>query len=268
VFCPYRTVTCARIPLSAYLNEHPPMSADSPGAATPFLARVWADMNKQDFALITDAELGLAPGFREQFRRSYFEDLRRDAGDWPADRKRARDVIRYKWSGGQASLSEYENIDITDRAGIRGARRHKRIEMLPDPRAEGLVRALLGLVPPDRRRAGGTFGVNFFRTYSDVVTKPHKDNEEFIILYIMHRDGDGARSYLYPALPGPGDIAKSDNMELDRQLNPGDILIFRDDAFLHGATPLTPPPGGQAVRDALVCTVDYQTTYLAPEPAI
>jgi hypothetical protein len=44
--------------------------------------------------------------------------------------------------------------------------------------------------------------------------------------------------------------------------SPGDIIIFEDKRFKHGATPLINPAGGQAQRDALVCTVDYPTTYL------
>jgi hypothetical protein len=49
---------------------------------------------------------------------------------------------------------------------------------------------------------------------------------------------------------------------LRRQLNPGDIIIFEDKRFKHGATPLVKTDGGQARRDALVCTVDYTSTYL------
>jgi len=36
----------------------------------------------------------------------------------------------------------------------------------------------------------------------------------------------------------------------------------KDGDFLHGATPLKPPAGQGAQRDALVCTVDYSSTYL------
>ena len=50
------------------------------------------------------------------------------------------------------------------------------------------------------------------------------------------------------------------------QLNPGDLMIFEDKKFKHGATPLTTPPGERAKRDVLVCTVDYPTTYLERQP--
>ena len=51
-----------------------------------------------------------------------------------------------------------------------------------------------------------------------------------------------------------------------QQLNPGDLMIFEDRRFKHGATPLIPPPGGRAKRDVLVCTVDFPTTYLERQP--
>ena len=53
---------------------------------------------------------------------------------------------------------------------------------------------------------------------------------------------------------------------LRKQLNPGELMIFEDRRFKHGATPLTPPPGGRAKRDVLVCTVDFPTTYLERQP--
>ncbi len=124
--------------------------------------------------------------------------LRHDDGDWPQDRKRARDVIHYTWSGSELKLEEYETIAITDRAGIKGERIHKRVEILDDPAGRGAgPDPPFNSFHPSGARREGTLGVNFFRTYTDVVTRAHHDDEEFIILYVMHRDGDGARSYLY-----------------------------------------------------------------------
>jgi hypothetical protein len=48
------------------------------------------------------------------------------------------------------------------------------------------------------------------------------------------------------------------------QLDPGQILIFDDERFFHGATPPIAPPGQETGRrDVVVCTVDYRETYLA-----
>jgi hypothetical protein len=121
--------------------------------------------------------------------------------------------------------------------------------------ARDLVTACLSLIPAQFRRDRGTFGVNLFRTYTNVVTRPHQDNEEFIIIYVLDKIGGGARSYLY----------SSDNPEkriFFETLRPGDILIFRDSDFLHGATPLKPRANQSTQRDAIICTVDYPSTYL------
>jgi hypothetical protein len=245
------------------------VSDDSSSFSSDDLSHAWKELGDHCYAIVQDWALGVTDDSREQFHRRYFNDevLRHDEGDWPRDRKRARDVIHYEWHGTKLVLREYETITITDRAGINGEREHKRVEILADPQARKLVERLLHLVPPDRRQLEGTLGVNFFRTYTDVVTRPHHDNEEYIFLYMMHRDGGGAKSYLYrdyePFTGGPPDEPILDH----HQLKPGELLIFEDRLFMHGATPLEPPPEGQAMRDLIVFTVDYETTYLKREPA-
>ena len=240
------------------------MSDDSSSLSLPDYSHAWKGLSGNGYALIQDWDLGVSDDFREQFHQRYFNDdmLRHDDGDWPKDRKRSRDVIHYKWSDSGLELSEHETITITDRAGIKGSREHKRVEILRDPQARQLVEKLLHLVPRERRQREGTLGVNFFRTYTDVVTTPHHDNEEYIFLYLMHRDGGGAESYLYHDSEGFAG-GPPDKPVLDHyQLNPGELLIFEDSLFTHGATPLEPLSDGTAMRDMIVFTVDYPGTYL------
>ena len=86
-------------------------------------------------------------------------------------------------------------------------------------------------------------------------------DEEFIIIYVLDRIGEGAETYLY----APADVTDDGEIKappvLLRQLNPGDILIREDQLFKHGAAPLINPVGGTARRDALVCTVGYHDTW-------
>jgi hypothetical protein len=241
---------------------------DSYSPAATKLGEIWTSISSRGYAITDEDSIGLPQKFRENFAKTYFNDqvLRHDPGDWPVDRERARDVVRYWRQEDLLKVEEFDSITITDRAHIPGKREHNRIELLEDPRAEDLTRALLSLVPPQDRQSDGTFGINLFRTYTNVVTTPHHDNEEYIIIYVMNRIGDGAETYLYE----PGDVAEDGQVTgepiLRQQLDPGQIIIFRDDQFKHGATPLVPPPGEKAMRDALVCTVDYRTTYLEPSP--
>jgi 2-oxoglutarate-Fe(II)-dependent dioxygenase family protein len=237
--------------------------SDDSAPKLPGLEPAWATLTDQGYLLTDEQEIGLA-GLRENFLKKYFTDsvLRHDPGDLPVDRKRARDVISYGWHGDELRIREHETIVITNRAGIPGKREHKRVLLVDDPWGDTLARTFLRLVPPRRRQPEGTFGINLFRTFSDVVTTPHHDHEQFVFLYVLDRVGDGAESYLYR----PEDVDEDGQViggpVVKHQLNPGEILIFEDRLFKHGATPLVPPAGGKAQRDVLVCTVDYRTTYL------
>lgn len=227
---------------------------------------VWSALGSRGYAITNDQSIGLPEKIRPNFRGAYFNDwtLRHDEGDWPVDRWRARDVIRYQWDDARLSLRRHDKITITDRADIPGRREHARVELLDDRQARDLIGALLQLVPPGRRQSDGTFGVNLFRTFTNVVTKPHHDNEQFIIVYVLDRIGEGAETYLYNAADVTDDGEIKAPPVLWQQLDPGDIIIFEDKLFKHGATPLENPPDGTARRDALICTVDRRSTYLEP----
>jgi hypothetical protein len=227
---------------------------------------VWDKLASQGYALTDDESIGLPEKFRTNFHTTYFTDftMRHDEGDFPIDRKRARDVIRYQWRDDFFDVTEHDTITITDRADIKGKRDHRRIEFLRDRGAQDMVGTFLSLVPSDLRQPESTFGMNLFRTFTNVVTKPHRDNERFVILYVLERVGGGAVSYLYH----PKDVSDEGKPVakpvLWEQLNPGQILIFDDERFFHGATPLIVPVGEEtARRDVVVCTVDYKDTYLA-----
>jgi hypothetical protein len=241
--------------------------SDEPTRTPPGLDRVWAALNRQGYALTDDRAIGLADDFRKNFREKYFNDgvLHHDPGDFPVDRKRARDVIRYRWRGDDLGLTEHGTITITDRADIPGERDHSRVMLLEDPRGQELVRTLLSLVPASKRQPEGTFGVNLFRTFTNVVSKLHRDDEQYVVTYVLDRDGGGAETRLYERadVTHDGQPLADAKPVLSHQLNPGEIIIFDDERFRHGATPLEAVPGETTRRDALVCTVDYRETYLA-----
>jgi hypothetical protein len=222
------------------------------------LGRVHSDILRRGYAVTSDRAIGLPEKLHDNFAQTYFVDgvIRADAGDWPVDRKRARDVIYYEWQDRELRLAEHETIRITDRAGLKGVRIPARVTLLDDPQAVDLIKTLITLIPPGRRQSKGTFGVNLFRTYTNVVTTPHRDNEEFIFIYVLNRVGDGAETHLY-------DVGAT-TTKFQRQLQPGELVVVDDERYLHYASPLEPDSDGHAMRDALVCTIDYETTYLCP----
>ncbi len=245
------------------------MADESDPTPVSELRRVHRKIADDGYALTTEWDIGLPVKCAKNLQGTYFDggQLRHDEGDRPHDRERARDVILYEWIDGELTLEEYKSIAIWNRSEIKGERIHKRIELLQDRQARDLIETFLSLVPEDRRQQRGTFGVNLFRTHTDVVSKPHQDEEEFIILYVLGREGDGAESYLYKYDEQEMGAEEVGEQVLRKQLNAGDLLIFEDSKFKHGATPLIPPPGGLATRDVLVCTVDFPATYLKRQPA-
>jgi hypothetical protein len=228
---------------------------------------IWASLTEYGYAITDEKRIGFRENFRTSFSETYFNNgtLRHDEGDRPKDRERARDVIFYQWREKDLELHEFDTITITDRAGIDGKRDHARVRLLEDELTRNFVRILLAMVPPDRRQDEGTFGVNLFRTYTDVVTTPHHDHEQFIITYVVDRVGDGAETYLYRPADVRADGTISGEPILRQQLNPGQMIIFEDRRYKHGATRLIPPDGRRARRDAVICTVDYRNTYLEPQ---
>jgi hypothetical protein len=243
------------------------MPDDSSNRLAGGVTEVHTALRDQGYALTSDRAIGLPDGFRENFAQNYYnsETLHHDPGDFPEDRERARDVIRYNWTGETLGLDEYDRITLTDRAGIRGQRDHSRVFLLKDLEARNLIDTLIQLVPQERRKPEGTFGANLFRTHTNVVTKPHHDDEEYVGLYVIDRIGEGAESYLYRPEDVTDDGEVIGEPVLKQQLNPGDIFIFEDKRYKHGATPLVPPPGGTAQRDVLVCTWDYYESYLGAD---
>src|SRR5579863_9280772 len=167
----------------AVMNNH--RAAPLAAPLTTNLEGIWDSLRERGYAVADEQSLGLPENFREAFGLAYFNNgtLRRDEGDWPTDRERARDVIFYKWLEGTLELYEFDTITITDRASIAGKREHARVLLTRDQLARQLVQALLMMVPPYRRQGEGTFGVNLFRTYTNVVTSPHHDHQQFIIIY-------------------------------------------------------------------------------------
>jgi hypothetical protein len=243
--------------------------SDDSNGNPPGLDPAWVTLRERGYALTDERKIGLPTKFRQNFLRNYFTDdvIRHDDGDWPIDRKRARDVIRYHWRGDDLDLQEHKTITLTDRADIPGQRDHSRVLLLDDPSAKKLVSTFLSLVPPERRQPDGTFGVNLFRTFTNVVSKLHHDKEQFVITYVLDRVGGGADTYLYERgdVTDDGKPTAQAKPVLRHQLNPGEIIIFDDQRFKHGATRLEPPPGGTAMRDALICTVDRRETYLGAD---
>ncbi|MGH9644077.1 MAG: 2OG-Fe dioxygenase family protein [Terriglobales bacterium] len=217
---------------------------------------IWECLLDCGYALVPDRRIGFGAEFREHVIQTYFTEsiLRHDIHD-VLDRERVRDVMRYERSGDSLRLTEHETIMVKDREDHLLDREYARVELLHDARMVEWIGVALSLVPPAQRNSRGTFSANLLRTHTAVVPGgPHQDGKEFVLIYVLDKLGGGAETQLY-RIDSPGDAAFSEI------LRPGDMIVFRDELFRHGTTPLIAPPGGTAHRDAMVCTVNYPDEY-------
>ncbi|MEV4318514.1 2OG-Fe dioxygenase family protein [Actinocrispum sp. NPDC049592] len=223
-----------------------------PEISQDYLRTAWDDMRAAGFHLGDEDRLGLTADFRRDFHAAFFTPriVRRYDGDIPADRERAREVIRYDWvSEDQVDLASHHTVAI-NRAGREGPCDFDRVDLLSHPGFREWTTGMLSLVPEEYRLDRGTFGVNLFRTRTNVVTGPHQDHERFIVIYVLDKAGDGAETSLH-------DIT-DERVVAKTVLQPGEFVIFDDTRFKHSASPLV---GVDARRDVLVCTVNYAGTY-------
>jgi hypothetical protein len=217
---------------------------------------LWDALRRDGHAVISYLQMGVPEDTAERLHKRFFADevLEPDVAEVHKDRDRARDVIRYSWNGDELTLAEHDTITIFDRSGYAGPRTPNRIYTLDHRDAERWIAGVLTLLPPEDRQPEGTFGINMFRTRTHVVSGPHQDNEEWVIIAVLANNADGARTGLLP-------VDDPDSPVLETTLKPGQLLIFRDSAFLHCTTPLEPRGDTAPCRDALVCTVNYPDTY-------
>lgn len=146
----------------------------------------------------------------------------------------ARDAIGYSRPKGVA-LHECESIAHID--GTDDYSRFRLLEM--DSRIWTAASKVLGLIPAPLRRDTGRMSADYFRYGPGAGSPAHQDGfGDFVVIWVLDRNCGGAESFLTDL--GGRDIVRG-------PLSPGQLLIFRDEMFLHGLTPLR-----DGHRDALI----------------
>jgi hypothetical protein len=199
---------------------------------TSFYAeRVHADLLERGWAFSSSAEvLGLPPA-REMISAlsPALEPDPRGPG-----KLHARDVIDYDRMTSLPCVEESDSI-----AHVDGTDDYSRFHLLDALPSEGIAETVLELVPPPLRRDMGRLSADYFRYSPGTDSAAHQDGfGDLVVIWVLDRDGDGAESFL----------TTLDGHDVMRAPVPaGGVLIFRDEMFLHGVTPLK-----SGHRDALI----------------
>jgi hypothetical protein len=147
----------------------------------------------------------------------------------------ARDVITYR----AGSLAEASSAAFTTEAG-QVIDDFSRFRLLDQEFGWFAAAAVLGLIPPEHRRESGTLTADLFRYEAGIESAAHRDGfGEYVVIWVLARSGSGGESFLL-----------RDGREVfSRALEPGEVLIFRDELFQHGARAMR---GSGASRDVLI----------------
>lgn len=212
------------------------------------------DLRTRGFTIATEDDLGV-PGLRHSIADAFFNERALppvpDTDGPVKTRYRSKDFMHYRWDAGALRLRETSHGRYARIGTGEHCRRIPRFRWCDVPGAEHVARMLIAMVPPEERHASGTLGLHGFRSLDEVVSGAHHDGFELGGTYVIERTCGGAVSYLY-------DMRQGERQVLDHQLQPGEILLFReryrggDHLFLHGATPLE----GAGYRDALVIQLE------------
>ena len=218
--------------------------------------RVQSNLIEHGYAVVSEDEIEGLSGIRKHMM-SYFVDdvLKQPDNDTPPDRKRARDVIAYEWhDDGFNSVKLTESPTITLRRPNGDRDEYSRVVLLQHAYGFRFAVTVLSLVPPCWRHRSGTLGINLLRTFTDVVTRPHQERSgQFIGIWVIDKHGDGAETYLY-------DLFTPGRLVFQQKLTAGELIIFNDELFLHGATALE-PVNDFAQRDVIVFVIHFPGLY-------
>lgn len=192
------------------------------------LQRVHEDLESRGYAIATSKALGLPA--EADVIAALSPSLAPDPRG--PGKEHARDVIRFgRVEGCWPSLTECASI------AHGGTDDFSRFRLLEAPQARidpyrsvPLANALLSLIPLDLRRESGSLSADYFRYSPGAGSSAHQDKfGDMVIIWVLDRNGSGAESFL-TTLDGK-DVMRG-------PLAAGTVLVFRDEMFLHGVTPL------------------------------
>lgn len=200
------------------------------------LSRVHDDLLAEGFAVTSEAEMGLT-GVLAGIAKRHESRLRPDPRGH--GKQHARDMIRFH-RGSPAHLATISEADSIAHVSPSGQviDDYSRMLLLDQPHG-ALPSRILMLIPPPLRRDSGRMSADWFRYAGGTESGAHQDGfGDIVAICVMARSGEGGQSFL----------TRDGTDVLRRVLEPGEILIFRDEMFHHGLTRLEPG----ASRDALI----------------
>lgn len=146
----------------------------------------------------------------------------------------ARDVVSYERAGrgicrecesvAHAGIDDFSRFRLADSTGFSGSL---------------LAALVLDLTPVPLRKPSGLMSADYFRYSPGAGSAAHQDGfGDLVVIWVLDRSGEGGESFLQT--PDGRGVMRG-------PLPAGSLLVFRDEMFLHGVTPMA-----SGHRDALI----------------
>jgi hypothetical protein len=147
-------------------------------------------------------------------------------------KQHARDVIRYNdWKPAEAASIAFTTADG------KAFDDFSRFRLLDHRFGPYVASTLLDLLQPIVL-GYGEVTADLFRYSAGAGSLAHRDGfGEYVVIWVLGRAGEGGESFLL----------QEDRTVFDRALEPGEVLVFRDELFLHGVKPML-----SGTRDVLI----------------
>lgn len=198
------------------------------------------------FVQLNESDFGIYAENRKSFNKQYFDALQTDMADVHKNRERGRDVFEYARKENQIHFHSGQSIELVNR-NYEGIREYKRTSLIDNQLCMQLASSFVHMVPIEHTKEQGLLGVNLFRTFNVVTETRHQDFVDYVLIYCLSVNGREAITQLSLDKEGKKIVKEV-------QLEPGEILIFKDSEFFHYTTPLE-SCGNNPIRDVIIITI-------------
>lgn len=211
----------------------------------PAVVAARSSIESEGFYLSDEATfMGTDRKLRERCISAFADGLQADYVNFHPDRQRLRNVYQIGHpTDGRIELTEVESISIENR-NIGGKREYTRANFLGVEYFGDLLTRLFHALPEEDRKKIRLIEVDYMQTRSVVTNTIHRDFRDYVSIFCLQKHGVGAKTHLYLDPDG-----KSSAYE--RELTPGELLLFRDEDFYHFTTDLV-ADSEDSLRDVFI----------------
>lgn len=201
------------------------------------------------YLVCAQRDLGLPSKVNDFFSVKFFNYLNALSATERRGPVQGQDAIAYGRMDGELITSPALSVPGEQRGGARGTSEPVRMSTEGDRCMQKLIGSLLSVVPERDQRTAGTFSMHFNRGELSQSFSPQQRDADYVILYNLK---NGGRPLPLRLSVDPDGL----NVPFSCDLQEGELLIIKDEAFFHSLRPSIVRSGYGWGSETLLMTVD------------